>query len=266
LPPQIPHLRYRTFYWMGWPITALSNQTHTTLTRLPTPYLTHNATFASHPITVQIDNPAGAAAPSVPHAVELHALGPNGTLVVANARNFYNLTVPGNLLQCRAATSSAAFLPGQFPLGAIDGALSTKWTPRFANATAALVVDLAGVPFQPVARLYFNWGITPPASASVVFYNSTPAAGVTVSIPKVEVSMPFMASEAGRIAVPVGNSTTVMLGSGVGYTVDGGRGGDGEVWTGRWAMLRIQGNLGDGAANATGGSVAEWVVVGAGAG
>ncbi|KAL9024643.1 MAG: hypothetical protein Q9196_006362, partial [Gyalolechia fulgens] len=34
LPPQIPNLKYRTFYWQGWPISAISNQTHTTLTRL----------------------------------------------------------------------------------------------------------------------------------------------------------------------------------------------------------------------------------------
>jgi trehalose/maltose hydrolase-like predicted phosphorylase len=33
LPPQIPQIRYRTFHWQGWPITAFSNQTHTTLSR-----------------------------------------------------------------------------------------------------------------------------------------------------------------------------------------------------------------------------------------
>ncbi|KAI7619489.1 carbohydrate-binding module family 32 protein [Hortaea werneckii] len=37
LPPQIPYLNYRTIYWQGWPLNATSNQTHTTLTRLPTP-------------------------------------------------------------------------------------------------------------------------------------------------------------------------------------------------------------------------------------
>lgn len=271
IPPQIPYLRYRTFYWMGWAISALSNQTHTTLTRLPTPYLTHNATFASHPIPVHVDRPASGGPPSAAPQPEVHQLPPNGTLVVANARAFHNLTVPGNLLQCRAATSPSAFLPGQFPLGAIDGALSTKWTPARANTTAALVVDLAAVPFQRVARLYFNWGTTPPAAASVTFSNSSAppptvsSTDTTVRISDIAISDPFVAARAGAIAVPVGNSTTVDLGAGgTGYIVEGGHGGSGEVWTGRWATLRIQGNLGDAAANATGASVAEWVVVGAG--
>ena len=29
IPPQIPNLKYRTFYWQGWPVSAVANQTHT---------------------------------------------------------------------------------------------------------------------------------------------------------------------------------------------------------------------------------------------
>lgn len=35
LPPQIEHLNYWTFYWMGHGINVTSNATHTTLMRLP---------------------------------------------------------------------------------------------------------------------------------------------------------------------------------------------------------------------------------------
>lgn len=269
LPPQIPQLQYRTFVWQGWPISASSNSTHTTLTRLPTPYLTYNSTFSHHPLTIQLDNPPSTP-PSQPHAPQLFSLPPNGTLTLPNSLAFYNATVPGNLLQCRPLSSPDAVLPGQFALSAIDGALSTKWTPALANASASLTVDLASVPYQRVSRLEFHWGNNPPSNATVIFYNTTSSTGTTVSIPHIEASMPYMASEAGRIGVPVGNSTTLDLrvgGSGnqatgaQGFTVEGGTGG-GDVWTGRWATLLIQGNLGNAAANATGGSVAEWVVVG----
>ncbi|MCJ1242895.1 hypothetical protein MMC30_000091 [Trapelia coarctata] len=266
LPPQIPYLQYRVFYWHGWPIAASSNATHTTLHRLPTPYTTHNTTYASTPIIIQLDNPP-TTPPSQPHAPQLFSLPPNSTLVLANAQTFYNSTIPGNILQCGPATSTSPFLPGQFPLSAIDGALSTKWTPELANTTASVIVDLGGKGFERVGRMEFHWGNNPPASAAVVFYNATADAGTSVSVPTVEASSPFVASEAGRIGVPVGNRTIVTLGAGIqamgaqGVTVAGGPGG-GAVWTGRWAALRIQGNLGDAAANATGGSVAEWVVVG----
>ena len=54
LPPQIPYLKYRTIYFHGWPISAIANQTHTTLTRLSTPYITANTTFANTSIPVQL--------------------------------------------------------------------------------------------------------------------------------------------------------------------------------------------------------------------
>lgn len=56
LPPQIPYLRYRTIYWQGHGISASSNITHTTLTRLPAsrPLSTANPTYFTTPIPVTV--------------------------------------------------------------------------------------------------------------------------------------------------------------------------------------------------------------------
>ncbi|KAK5070144.1 alpha,alpha-trehalase ath1 [Lithohypha guttulata] len=58
LPPQIPQITYRTFYWQGWPISAYSNQTHTTLSRTFSGPLASgavpNSTFESAPIPVAL--------------------------------------------------------------------------------------------------------------------------------------------------------------------------------------------------------------------
>lgn len=63
LPPQIPQIRYRTFYWQGWPIQAYSNHTTTTMTRLSTPFDTANATFADSPIPIVVGASSNSTSP-----------------------------------------------------------------------------------------------------------------------------------------------------------------------------------------------------------
>lgn len=241
LPPQIPNLKYRTFYWQGWPISAIANQTHTTVTRLTEPIITANQTFANASIPVQIGNTN----PTT------YQLPPNGTITLPN-RNIANITaVPGNIAQCLPVTSPDDFQPGQFPISAVDGAASTKWQPNLANTTQSITITLATQPFQPVTAFFFDWAQNPPINFSVVFHNDSTvnALAVTATIQKsVPVSMPYNATETNLITPYMSNTTTVTLSP--------------EVYSGIYATLIIQGSQADNATNATGATVAEWAIVG----
>ena len=120
LPPQIPNLNYRTIYWQGWPVDAVSNQTHTVLSRSGDMQAldSANATFADAaiPVTIGIDD-------SQPR----RQLEPKGSVVLENRRIGEVKTVSGNIAQCRPVQSGQEIVPGQFALAAVDGATSTKW-------------------------------------------------------------------------------------------------------------------------------------------
>ena len=241
LPPQIPHLRYRKMYHHGWPYSATSNQTHTTIARLPEPLDTANATFAhgSFPVVLAGDNTT-------------YYLPPNGTLVIPNRSNCYANTVPGNIAQCLPVSSPDAYEPGQFPLSAVDGAASTKWQPSLANVSQSMTVNLASIPITQIASFYFDWAQNPPINATVVFHNNTQIAptDLMLVLENITISAPYDAATADVIAPYTSNTTVFELGDG--------------VWSGRYATLTVEGNMGDRAANATGASVAEWAIVAAG--
>ncbi|KAK8925577.1 Acid trehalase [Metarhizium anisopliae] len=149
LPPQLSHLRYRTFYWRGWPFAASSNATHTTVRRARhvRPLPSADPRFANATITIDAGADGNATA---------YRLPVDGAAVVPN-RNIGRInTTPGNLLQCRSADSPGAHRPGQFPIGAVDGATSTKWQPQYAANLSAVTVMLApgdvGAMAVPAAR------------------------------------------------------------------------------------------------------------------
>ncbi|MCJ1477712.1 hypothetical protein MMC13_006385 [Lambiella insularis] len=243
LPPQIPHLAYRTFYWHGWPLRAVANRSHTTLTRLPAPYMNANMAFAHAAIRVEAGGPDTPA---------VYQLPPNGTITLPNKA--YAATVPGNIAQCLPASSPSSWEPGQFPLSALDGAASTKWQPSRAAVPQAMTVDLSSVTFQPVTALVFDWAQNPPVNATVTFHNATEAAegDRRVVVANITVSEPFEAGQANEIRPYQSNTTRVAVGEG--------------LWSGRFATLVVQGNQGDPRENATGASVAEWAIVGEGGG
>jgi trehalose/maltose hydrolase-like predicted phosphorylase len=246
LPPQIPQLTFRTIYWQGWPVKAVSNTTHTTLTRKGEPLSTANSTFANTaiPVTVSIEG------------TELYQLPPNGTITVKNRQIGQTKTVPGNVAQCQPAFSEQDYLPGQFPLGAIDGAVSTKWQPSRANQTASLTVQLPE-PFVPITELRFDWAQAPPTSYRVLFHNLSDIHAVppvTVhATDHVEISDPYDPSQADVIRPYMSNTTNVTL--------------DRPVWSARFATLEIVGSrFNEGTANeknGTGASVAEFALVSA---
>ncbi|KXS98628.1 hypothetical protein AC578_10065 [Pseudocercospora eumusae] len=245
LPPQIPQLSYRTFYWNGWPIKAASNQTHTTLTRIGEPLSTANQTFANAdiPVTQSLEG------------TTVHNLQPNGTITLKNREIGTTKTIPGNMAQCKPVTSEQAYEPGQFPLSAVDGAVSTKWQPSQANITSSLTVELGGPPFVPITEIRFDWAQAPPTSYRVTFHNlsditAVPPVNVTESN-DVEVSDPYDAETADVIRPYMSNTTNVTL--------------ETPIWSARYATLEISGShANDGTENeknGTGASVAEFAVV-----
>lgn len=255
LPPQIPYLTYRTIYWQGHAISASANQTHTTLTRLNRTTPGYNPLY-SYPPSTHISNTTNTTT-TIPIPVtlsffpQIYNLTFSAPLIIPNRRPDLNLTVPNNLAQCRPiVTSTASYLPGRFPLSAIDGAVSTAWQP-VSNASASITVDLgsdaAGV---AVVGFAFDWAQAPAERWSVSFSNfSSSDESRVVASGNVTISAPYNALNAAALVQYQSNTTEVELPQ--------------EVWGGRYATLTIEGSwAGDG----SGASVAEWAVIAGGGG
>lgn len=248
LPPQIPYLRYRTFYWQGWPIQAASNYTHTILERTDLPLSTANTTFATTPIPIQVGPDANSS---------IYSLPLNTTLTIPNRRVADTLTLQGNLLQCPPIVgTNTSYVHGQFPLAAVDGASSTKWQPESANDTASITITLnPSIPYQQVTSFYFDWALAPPVSATVYLHNTTSHNGTddvratSFSMQNISIEYPYDAASAADIVAYKGNTTNVTLTS--------------PIWTGRFATLEIRGNQAlEMVNNGSGATVAEFAVLG----
>ncbi|KAL2833756.1 glycosyl hydrolase family 65 central catalytic domain-containing protein [Aspergillus cavernicola] len=257
LPPQIPYVKYRTFYWRGWPISAQSNYTHTVIRRAAAPPLdTADRRFANTSIPVYVglvDN------------ATVHRLPAQGPLTVRNRQIGTINTIEGNLVQCSPVFSADEFEPGQFPISIVDGATSTRWQPRSSNASSITVnVGVTMDRSQTVASgFHFEWAQAPPVNATVIFHNEPlrdidavlrspgPNERIVARLTAIKQSRPYdaEATDANEIQIPVGNTTTIEL--------------DEHVNVGRYATLVISGNqavvAGDEEVGAT---VAEWAILG----
>jgi hypothetical protein len=245
LPPQIPHLDYRLFYWQGWPIDATSNQTHTVLKRPSNVEALDNAnqTFASSiPVTIGIQGQNKTS----------YELTVGGSITIPNRMTGDIKTVPGNLAQCMPVHASGPHVVGQFPLSAVDGAISTKWQPSTASEESSIRVSLPE-PYVPVTALMFDWAQAPPLSYKVTFSNSSDGSdAVTVtSDNNVKVSNPYVPSKADDIVAYASNSTNVTLSS--------------PVYSGKFATLTVMGSHAlNKSQEGVGASVAEFVIVASG--
>ncbi|KAK3045608.1 hypothetical protein LTS18_013673, partial [Coniosporium uncinatum] len=243
----------------GHALDAISNQTHTTLTRLPKALSRANTTFftAPIPVTIGIDaaddktvsknrNRANNSATSTDDTKHF-LLPPNGTLTLPNRRPYLNKTTPNNIAQCRPVTSNTEHIPGQFPLAAVYGPRSTKWQPVSATTNSTIVVSLPE-PFAPVVRFEFDWAASPPQKFYIHFSNVTGDMGLlatdagnsslfahVASETDVSVSRPRNSTvervdpDARRVVRPYeSNTTSVVLGQ--------------PVWSGKWAFLTVWGN------------------------
>lgn len=260
LPPQIPYLKYRTFYWRGWPISAWSNYTHTTISHATeaAPLETADQRFANQTITIHSGPEVGAT---------IYHLPLKGSVVIPNRQSGSEKTVAGNLVQCQAVSSSDAFEPGQFPISAVDGAASTKWQPSLASEVNSVTVSFEDEVGAMVSGFYFDWAQAPPVNATVIFHNKTledPAKALSAqssdytvvhSLTNIIQSNPYEPGTTNLdiIAIPTGNTTNVTLSS--------------PVPAARYASLLIVGNqaldsVDLKAKNGTGATVSEWAILG----
>lgn len=259
MPPQIPHVDYRTFYWRGWPLSASSNYTHTTISRATNtaPLDTADPKFAHGPIPVHVGQEPNTT------TYQLPAKGP---LTIPNRQVSSHNTVAGNLVQCRPVQSPDDFEPGQFPISAVDGATSTLWRPSSASKNSSVTVTFPSNEQSKVSGFHFDWAQAPPVNATVVFHNvstNDPAQAVAnnnkgfdvvLSLTNIQQSNPFnpAANNPNAVVMPQTNTTDVQLNQ--------------PVPASRFASLLIIGNqeLGADPLHGTGATVAEWAILGNG--
>ncbi|KAL7271364.1 alpha,alpha-trehalase ath1 [Rhizina undulata] len=179
------------------------------------------------------------------------------TLVVSTRRPDLNGTdLPGNIAQCKPAISDSLFVPGQFPLAAVDGSNSTTWQPA-TPAPASLTVDLGAI--KAISGVSINWAMYPPQNFSV--FVKDPISGVpegfgreglyhgnedgwklALQVDEVEISEPWNATEALVVKLRTGNVTVGIFD---------------EAVEGRWVRLTMEG----GGVGGNGGTVAQFGVL-----
>ncbi|KAJ5261296.1 hypothetical protein N7478_011891 [Penicillium angulare] len=262
LPPQIPYLKYRTFYWRGWPISAWSNYTHTTISRAcsTSPLGTADRRFAKKPISISVGSESNSTT---------YRLPVKGSVVVPNRQIGSTNSIAGNLVQCRPVDSLDSYEPGQFPISAIDGASSTKWQPALAANWSSITVSLGNEAGSIVTGFAFEWGQAPPVNATVIFHNESlqdaavayyPSSDntsytVATALTNITLSDPYSeeTTDLNVIEIPTGNTTNVTLPS--------------PIRAAKFASLFIIGNQGLDEVdvrhkNGTGATVAEWAILG----
>lgn len=255
IPPQLPHITYRTFYWRGWPIAASSNYTHTSISRafnVP-PLDTADSRFANRSIPVHIDSGLNAT---------VYRLPVKGPLTVPNRQIGSNNSMDGNLIQCRPAMSPNGFEQGQFPIAVVDGATSTKWQPSTANMSSVTVSLADSDANSLVSGFYFDWYQSPPVNATVVFHdkairspsmsfkNATGDVRIATTLENIKQSEPYDPENTNlaEIKIPTGNITTIELAE--------------PIKAARYATLIISGNQANGnTADGVGATVAEWAIL-----
>lgn len=227
LPPQLEHFKAPLQFYNGAVVECRMNRTHTTVTRRNAAEFDGVAPDEygdeAMPITIgrSADDPDGYKIP----------LKIGETVVVANRQYSDELTVPGNILQCKTASSPDAHVPGQFPLAATDSYPGTSWQPE-TDSASSLVVDLTSAePATELDSILLNFATRPPKNLRVQLSNDSSFAEPPEQqellgqwIP-IEISKPWVAElPAERYA---GNTTTVELPRG--------------VWSGRYARLDVEG-------------------------
>ncbi|KAK2760021.1 hypothetical protein FQN54_002757 [Arachnomyces sp. PD_36] len=258
LPPQIPYVQYRTFYWRGWPITAASNYTHTTISRATDIPAFENADplFRRSTIPVHVGPESN---------TKVFTLPSDGSVLTIPNRQVSNTkTYAGNTAECRPVTSKNDYAPGQFPIGAIDGAVSTRWQPALASEQASITVELDPTSGKKITGFLFDWAHSPPVNASVAFHDNPEESDpesvksgdwkMVTMLTNIELSHPYdpETTDLNKIAIYQGNITNVTLSE--------------PAKRPRFATLFVSGNqaLGEAeiiAGNGTGATIAEWAVL-----
>jgi hypothetical protein len=240
LPPQIPHVRIRRFYYAGAGLIASMNQTHTVLTRFDTSNVASIIDiYKNTAMPIKVGTPGSS-------NLTTYNLSIGKTITIPNRRYFTTLTYPKNVLQCLPVSSADAYSPGQLPVAATDGSTATRWQPA-TNASASLTVNMTGVPPQAITGAYFDWGPRPPLSVTIYVGNNSNGLAHVFAKHDIAIDEPYDAAAAASAAVTpyVGNSTTWSFGS--------------VSWTGNYVRLEIEGCY---ERDGVGATVGEFVLIG----
>ncbi|KAJ0163083.1 Acid trehalase [Colletotrichum tanaceti] len=234
LPPQLRHFRPPVQYYNGAVVAFAMNRTHTSITRrdasrfdgglVPDQY-----GDGAMPVTV------GGRDPDDPDARTV-LLRVNDTAVVPNRLYDAEVSVPGNIAQCRGATSAH----GGLAFAATDGYGGTFWQPDDDDdgvAAAALVVDLGGPP-RRLGAVWLDFAMRPPRHVRVSVSNSSgfePGGTILLADREIRITKPWVPDS--PVVKYVGNTTTIRLTD--------------AVWSGAFAKLEVTGCWADDGAGAT---------------
>lgn len=238
LPPQISNFKPPIQFYNGAVVSFRMNRTHTSITRrdashfdglVPDQYGKEDM-----PITIgrDVDDPDS-------RTIFLRV---NDTAVVENRVYDTKVHVPGNILQCRAASSTH----GELAFAATDGYGGTFWQPDGNDATAAFVVDVGSsrAP-RPLGAIQLDFAMRPPKHVKVSISNSSdfePA--VILADQDIGITKPWVPDS--PVVRYVGNITTIQLTD--------------AVWSGAFAKLEVTGCWTD---DADGATVAEFALLSA---
>ncbi|TGZ79658.1 hypothetical protein EX30DRAFT_372957 [Ascodesmis nigricans] len=230
LPPQISAVSVKGMKHQDAEFNVHVGQENTTITRRPDQHRGHRS-----PVKVML----GARNPLAGE----HTLLPGDSLVVPTRRPDRNGTdIPGNIAECQPVFSPQRYVPGQFPVGGVDGSNHTNWRPVSPDPSD-LIVDLGES--KTFSKLALNWAQWPPLRFEVAASDE----GVDGPWKKVweqdevAISEPWDEDTALEVRMKKGNQTNVDLG---------------EQGQGRWMKLTIEG---DREAKGRGGTVAQFAVL-----
>ncbi|OBR01947.1 Acid trehalase [Colletotrichum higginsianum IMI 349063] len=229
LPPQLRHFKPPIQYYNGAVVSFRMNRTHTSITRrdasrfdglVPDQYGKEDM-----PVTVgrDVDDPDA-------RTVLLRV---NDTVVVQNRLYDAEVSVPGNIVQCRHASSTH----GELAFAATDGYGGTVWQPGASDVTAALVVEL-GASQAPrlLEAIRLDFAMRPPKHVRVSISNSSDfEPGTVLADQDIRITKPWVADS--PVLKYAGNMTTIRLSD--------------AVWSGAFAKLEVTGCWIDDGAGAT---------------
>lgn len=141
-------------------------------------------------------------------------------------------TIPGNLAQCKPTISSTSHVPGQYPVGAVDGSNATSWQPA-TDRPSALTIDLGEV--KPLRGAELNWGRIPPNKFTILTSTakkpdeSDQGWTKVYETDKVDINDPWVLEDALEIKNRIGNTTSVEFQTQ-------------QPIQGRWVRLIIEGS------------------------
>ncbi|KAG6361431.1 hypothetical protein INS49_009658 [Diaporthe citri] len=238
LPPQLRDFKPPVQFYNGAVVSFRMNRTHTSITRrdashfdglVPDQYGKEDM-----PVSIgrDVDDPDA-------RTVFLRV---NDTAVVENRLYDTEVHVPGNILQCHAASSAH----GELAFAATDGYGGTFWQPGESDVTAALVVDIGSSQApRPLGAIQLDFAMRPPRHVKVSVSNSSdfePA--VVLADEDIGITKPWIPDS--PVVRYVGNITTIQLTD--------------AVWSGAFAKLEVTGRWTD---DGDGATVAEFALVSA---